>query len=143
MTPGVRTVLVCDDQKSLRDAVSLLVAHFPRFRVIGKAVDGRQCVELLAAFAPDILITDVNSPGRGAEWLRGVRSSYPNMHIVVHSGMDDVALMQQMMDAGADVYVLKTGRLKPLIDALDHGAAVQPPAHGRVEDAVEILDGSS
>jgi DNA-binding NarL/FixJ family response regulator len=122
MTPGVRTVVVCDDHKNPLDAISLLISHFPRFRLVGRAVDGITCLQLLAETRANILITDIGMPGGGTALLSGARAKLPDLHIVVYSGRDDDALRQQMLHAGANVFVLKTGRLQPLLDAVDHDA---------------------
>jgi DNA-binding NarL/FixJ family response regulator len=44
------------------------------------------------------------------------------MHILVYSGRSDIRVQRDMLDAGADQYLLKTGRLGPLIQALDKAA---------------------
>jgi len=41
------------------------------------------------------------------------------MHILVFSGRQDARLQREMLVAGADQYVVKTGRLRPLLEALD------------------------
>ena len=47
-----------------------------------------------------------------------------------------------MLLAGANVYVLKTGRLKPLIDALDHGAP-RPRRKSSRSKGSNVLTGSA
>ena len=54
----------------------------------------------------------------------------PQMHILVFSGRQDPAITRAMLNAGADQYVLKTGRLKPFFDALD--IAAQHLTHKKV-----------
>jgi len=117
-----RTVLVCDDRPELRDAISSALADFPRFTVIGEAVDGASCLRSVQDNPPDILILDVSMPGGGPPVARAVRSMHPAMHILVYSGRSDSRVQQDMLDAGADQYLLKTGRLGPLIQALDRAA---------------------
>lgn len=47
------------------------------------------------------------------------RSAFgPNLFIVVFSGRKEAPLRQEMLLAGADDYVVKTGRLRPLAEAL-------------------------
>jgi DNA-binding NarL/FixJ family response regulator len=41
------------------------------------------------------------------------------MHIVVFSGHQEARVRDAMFRAGADQYVVKTGRLRPLLDALN------------------------
>ncbi len=62
---------------------------------------------------------DVTLPGGGAELVRSARAEHPGMHIVMFSGHDEASVRSDMLAAGADCYVIKTGRLKPLIEAMD------------------------
>jgi len=129
---GVRTVLLCDDQRVLRDAISLLLSNFPRFRVVGQAIDGAGCLARIADTRPDIVIMDLSLPGGGAELVRRARAASPDLQIVMFSGHDEAKLQADMLAAGADSYVIKTGRLKPLIDAMDRTPLRRPggSAHG-------------
>ena len=79
IAPDVRTVLLCDDQRELRDAISLLLGNFPRFRVIGHAVDGVSCLRQIADCRPDIVIMDVSLPGGGAQLVRSARIGRPDL----------------------------------------------------------------
>jgi len=114
-----RTVLVCDDRPELRDAISNALAGFPRYTVVGEASDAASCLRGVEDNRPDILILDVSMPGGGPPVTRAVRSLHPTMHILVYSGRSEQRVQRDMLAAGADQYLLKTGRLGPLIQALD------------------------
>jgi CheY-like chemotaxis protein len=116
------TVLVCDDRLELRTAISNALAGFPRFTIVGEAADAASCLRGVQDKRPDILILDVSLPGGGPPVARAVRSLHPTMHILVYSGRSDIRVQRDMLDAGADQYLLKTGRLGPLIQALDKAA---------------------
>ena len=113
------TVLICDDQPELRKAISQLLTHSSEFVVAGEACDGPGCLEQVRLIRPDLLILDVSMPGGGPHVASGARQLNPGMHILVFSGREDAATSRSMLDAGADQYVLKTGRLKPFFAALD------------------------
>ena len=113
-----RTVLVCDDRKELRVAIGDLLAQLPAFVVVGFAVDATTCLDGVRAWRPDILILDVNMPGGGPGVAAAAKRICPNLHIVVFSGHHDDIVRRGMLAAGADQYVVKTGRLSPLIQAL-------------------------
>jgi len=129
---AVRTVLLCDDQTVLRDAITLLLGNFPRFTVVGQAIDGASCLLRIADVRPDIVIMDVSLPGGGLELVRSARAASPDLQIVMFSGHNEATVQAEMLAAGADSYVVKTGRLKPLIDALDSNPLPRPgvPARG-------------
>ena len=120
---SLRTVLVCDDRQELRDAIAKVLSDVPRFIVVGEATDDASCLQRVGDLRPDVLILDVSMPGGGPPVAKAAREINPNMHILVFSGRQDARLQREMLGAGADQYVVKTGRLRPLLEALDRAFA--------------------
>lgn len=123
-------VVVCDDRAELRDAISVVLRGNPRFAIVGEAEDAASCLVQVDRLQPDVLILDVNMPGGGPSVTRTLRARWPGLFILVYSGQSRAQVREEMLAAGADEFVLKTGRLRPLIQALDVAAA------GRVSGAV-------
>jgi two-component system response regulator NreC len=119
----VRTVLVCDDRQELRTAIGLVLSDVPRFLVVGEAIDGASCLQRVRETLPDVLILDVSMPGGGPSVATAAKLIKPDMHIVVFSGRQDSRVQREMLGAGADQYVVKTGRLRPLLEALNQAFA--------------------
>jgi DNA-binding NarL/FixJ family response regulator len=77
-------------------------------------------------------------PGGGPDLAKAAKELNPGMHIVVFSGRQDARVQREMLGAGADQYVVKTGRLRPLLEALNQafadgmmvGARGYPPTPG-------------
>ena len=116
---GPHSIVLCDDQRELRDAVRLMMSDAPRFHVVGEASDGVTCLQRVREFHPDGLIMDFSMPGGGPLLVKAARELHPDLHIIVFSGRQDARTRDAMLDAGANQYVVKTGRLRPLIEALD------------------------
>jgi DNA-binding NarL/FixJ family response regulator len=116
---SLRTVLVCDDRQELRDAIAKVLSDVPRFVVVGEATDDVSCLQRVRELRPDVLILDVSMPGGGPGVARAAKELTPDMHILVFSGRQDARVQREMLGAGADQYVVKTGRLRPLLEALD------------------------
>ena len=117
----VCAILICDDQPELLAAVEEVLASNPRYLVVGHAEDGSSCLEQVRATRPDLLILDVNMPGGGPEVVRAVRRIRPTVQIIVFSSGTN-RRVSKMLAAGADDYVIKTGRLQPLLDGLNRAA---------------------
>ena len=111
-------IVICDDQPELREAIVEILDSDPRFLVVGHAEDGTTCLERVRENDPDLLILDVNMPGGGPHVATGAKDIRPALHIVVFSGREDGKIERAMLEAGADQYVLKTGRIRPLLQAL-------------------------
>jgi DNA-binding NarL/FixJ family response regulator len=115
----LRTVLVCDDRRELREAIAKVLSDVPRFVVVGEATDDVTCLQRVLELRPDVLILDVSMPGGGPAVAKAAKEMHPTMHILVFSGRQDARVQREMLSAGADQYVVKTGRLRPLLAALD------------------------
>ena len=116
---GPHSIVLCDDQRELRDAIRLMMSDAPRFQVVAEASDGVTCLQRVREFHPDGLIMDFSMPGGGPLLVKAARELHPDLHIIVFSGRQDARTRDAMLDAGANQYVVKTGRLRPLIEALD------------------------
>jgi CheY-like chemotaxis protein len=115
----LRTVVVCDDHQYLRDAVKLVLSNVPRLYVVGEASDGPSCMEQVRYLRPDVLVLDVSMPGGGPQLAAAAKRLRPEMYIIVFSGRQDENVKNAMLAAGADQYLVKTGRLQPLAAALN------------------------
>jgi DNA-binding NarL/FixJ family response regulator len=115
----VCSIVICDDQPELRGAIDQMLARNPRFAVVGHAGDGAGCLEQVRHTRPDLLILDVNMPGGGPHVATAAKDIRPELHIVVFSGRQDGTVERAMLAAGADQYVVKTGRVRPLLQALE------------------------
>jgi DNA-binding NarL/FixJ family response regulator len=115
----VVTVVICDDQPAIRDAIRLTFAASPQFSIVADAWDAESCLNRVRETQPDLLILDVNIPCGGPHIATAAKQLHPRLHIVVFSGRADGAMEHAMLAAGADQYVLKTGRVRPLIQAME------------------------
>jgi len=70
---GPHSIVLCDDQRDLRDAVRLMMSDAPRFHVVGEASDGVTCLQRVREFRPDALIMEANprylSTASAVKWM--------------------------------------------------------------------------
>ena len=116
------SVLVCDDRPEVRAAIRSGITGDPRFTVTAEARDAASCLHLVGQTRPDVLILDVNMPGGGPDIARAVKQLSPTVQIMVYSSSTNRRSRPDMLAAGADDYVTKTGRLQPLLDGLHRAA---------------------
>ena len=77
----VLTVLVADDEPELLGAVCQLIDwESLGFRLVGRAGNGLDALQLVEALQPDFLLTDIRMPGYdGMELLKRARIQNPDM----------------------------------------------------------------
>jgi CheY-like chemotaxis protein len=115
--PKEATILVCDDEPSLRELVRAVLGSGYRF---AEADDGHQALVLLRELRPDLLVLDLMLPGvSGIEVLAEVRrdpalASLPVVVITAWSHAEAGALV-----AGADRFVHKPFEPDELVSAVE------------------------
>lgn len=78
------------------------------FIVVGHALNGMDCLELIEENTPDIIFTDIRMPGMsGLELIKKVHKIHPEIQFVVVSGYAEFAYAQKAIINGAIGYCLK------------------------------------
>jgi DNA-binding NtrC family response regulator len=118
MTDGQKHLLIVDDETPLREAIAeqLLDQGF----VVEQATSGEQALERLAAFAFDILITDLRLPGiDGRQVLDGALERYPDLIAIVITGYGTVKDAVDAIKQGAADFITKPFQFDALLHVLD------------------------
>jgi DNA-binding NarL/FixJ family response regulator len=120
------TVVLADDQRIVRDGLVTLLGLLPGVTVLGAAADGGEALSLVAAHAPDVLLTDLRMPGMdGVETTRRVRAEHPGTAVVVLTTYVDDEAVVPALRAGA------AGWLSKDADAEAIGRALRSAADGQ------------
>lgn len=106
--PTRKTVLIADDEPSLRLLVNATIAS-EQITVL-EAADGDEAWRLIERHQPDLVLLDVQMPGQtGFELTRRIRSdpSLTNTRIVILTSKAQATDVASGLAAGADLYVTK------------------------------------
>jgi DNA-binding NarL/FixJ family response regulator len=112
-------VLIVDDAANLRELLTLLLETEDDFEVIGTACDGEQALIVAEALQPDIVLLDLAMPVMdGMQALPQIRRRVPEAIIVIFSGFEQTALVDEALAAGADAYLEKGASVTQMVDLL-------------------------
>jgi DNA-binding NarL/FixJ family response regulator len=112
-------VLVADDQKVVRDGLSLLLGMLPGVEVIGTAVDGTDAVRQVEAVLPDVVLMDLIMPNcDGVEATRLIARQQPDVQVVVLTAFSDDDSVFAALRAGARGYLTKNAGAREILQAL-------------------------
>jgi len=115
-TPAAR-VLVVDDEKPLAEVVSRYL-HRGGYDVT-QAHDGSRALQLARAIRPDVVVLDLNLPGRdGLEVCRELRE-FSDCYVVMLTARVEEADTLRGLTAGADDYVTKPFSPRELVARVD------------------------
>lgn len=138
-------VMIVDSHGIMRDGLHLLINNDDNLEVVGKAVNGRQAVELAAKLKPDVLLMEVSMPVlNGIEATRQILKANRNIKVLALSAHSERQFVTEMLKAGASAYVLKESVADELIKAIEMVAAGQRYLSPKVAGIViDNLVGSS
>jgi DNA-binding NarL/FixJ family response regulator len=127
-----RRAILLDQYPLWHEAVELVLRRL-EIDVVGRHVDPDEALSAIRSETPDLLVTDVDVPGRadGPMFIRLARTRRPTLHIVVLTLADDPERIQAALSAGADAYVLKAAHPDDLATAVrqsfTHSLYLSPP----------------
>ena len=128
-------ILIADDHVNVRRGLrELLVDAFPGTH-FSEASNGDEVLNKLIASQPDVLLLDINMPGRsGFEVLKDVKQTYPKLPVIMVSVQSESQYAQRCLRAGAAEYINKNSvseELAPAINKiLDSGAKAARNSYG-------------
>ena len=114
-----KSLLIVDDDKTVRNLISGFLDKIPKFTVIGQAVDGEDAVEMAVRLEPDAIILDLVMPKmNGVDAAERIRQALPQTVIVVFTSHDSTNLRKHI-DGNIDAIVSKAEGLEKLATELN------------------------
>ncbi len=112
-------VVLCDDHAILRRGIRDTLAEATDISVTAEAGSYAELREQLRDAACDVLLLDINMPGRsGLEVLASVRETHPQIRVIMVSMYPEDQYALRSIKAGAAGYANKAGDPVLLIDAV-------------------------
>ncbi len=132
MTDSAIRVLIADDQRVVRDGLSMLVALIDDVQVVGTACDGAEAVRLAEAHRPDVIMMDLRMPGTdGIAATAALRERLPAARVLVLTTYADEDAIVPALQAGARGYLTKDAsaeQIEAAIRAVHAGQTHLDPA---------------
>ena len=102
-------VLIVDDSAFMRKAIELILEKDPIFKVVGRARDGVEAVELVQSLDPDVVTMDVEMPRMdGISAVREIMKVKPKPILMISSVTTEGAeTTLKAMEAGAVDFISK------------------------------------
>jgi two-component system, NarL family, invasion response regulator UvrY len=112
-------VAIVDDHPMLRTGLAQTINREPDIKVVAECESGEQLLSLLSENDFNIIILDIDLPGRnGIEILKDVKKQSPNTAVVILSAYDEQRYGVRAIQAGANSYLSKGTDKKIILEAL-------------------------
>jgi DNA-binding NarL/FixJ family response regulator len=116
---SIRVALV-EDNDDLRLSMKSLLQRSPRLRVIADYPDAESALEDMARSKPDVVLMDVKLPRMdGVECVRLLKARSPHILVVMLTVHDDNDSLFNSILAGADGFLLKDTVPSRLVQAIE------------------------
>jgi len=117
--PGTIRVLIADDQRVVREGLSMLVALIDDVQVVGTACDGAEAIRLAEAHRPDVVLMDLRMPGvDGIAATADLRQRLPAARVLVLTTYADLDVIVPALQAGARGYLTKDASAEQIETAI-------------------------
>jgi DNA-binding NarL/FixJ family response regulator len=120
MTNQKTRIFIAEDYPLFIDAIRTKINQEPdEFEFVGYAKDGVETLEILEKTPVDILILDIGMPKmNGLEVMQHLTKTQSKIKVLVLTMYDDFNHIREMLQAGANGYILKNTSGQYVIDAL-------------------------
>jgi DNA-binding NarL/FixJ family response regulator len=140
-------ICIVEDLKDVRDGLISLLTLDERFEILAAWPDAEVAEEELPAWQPDIVVMDINLPGKnGIECIRNVKPACPHTQFMMFTIYENDEKVFEALAAGANGYLLKKTAMSKMAEALtelyEGGAPMSTQIARKVIDSMRTTDNS-
>jgi two-component system, NarL family, response regulator DesR len=112
-------VLLAEDQGMMRSALALLLALEQDIEVVGQAGDGAAVLPLALELQPDVVVLDIEMPGRsGLDVAADLRERLPGGRVLIVTTFARPGYLRRALEVGARGFLAKDGPVEDLATAI-------------------------
>jgi DNA-binding NarL/FixJ family response regulator len=101
-------IMIVDDHEIFRSGLKLLVNRLKNTKVIAEATNGKEFLNLLELYTPDIVLMDIEMPVmNGIEATKKALEIYPDLKIITLTMFEEEEYIESMLNAGVKGFLLK------------------------------------
>ena len=109
-------LVIAEDHTALIDGIKVFFEYEEDINFMGFAGNGEELIDLVERKKPNVVITDIRMPKMdGIEATRIIRNRFPEIKVIAFTMFDQDNAVEQMLNAGANGYILKNASLKELL----------------------------
>ncbi len=113
-------IAIADDHPLVINGLKNILPMYPHIRLTGTYANGVALMDGLAVHQPDVLLLDIQLPGKnGDELVPVILKKHPELRILTLTNFDSPLYANTMFTRGAHGYILKTAADELLIAAIE------------------------
>jgi len=108
-------VLVVDDSKIIRERLEEMLSGIDHVASVTKAIDYHSAVEMVKQTSPDVVLLDINLPGRsGLEILREIKNINKNTRVIMITNTSIEYYRELCTFLGAEYFIDKSNEFEKI-----------------------------
>lgn len=112
-------IIIVDDHQLFREGVKRILDFEDTFEVVAEGDNGTDVVNLYANNLPDVVLMDINMPGKnGVEATAELVAQFPDAKVIMLSIHDDESYVTHALKSGALGYMLKEMDADQIVEAI-------------------------
>lgn len=126
-------IILVDDEPLLTESMEIILTLQGGHEVLGRAENGIDALSILDKNPADIMLVDLNMPRMGGiELIRKVKSSHPEVKIIVLTTFYDEKNIAEAIAGGAISYLLKDSGKDAILNAVEQAIKGQSVLDNKV-----------
>jgi len=112
-------LFIVDDHYMIIEGIISLMQNETEVETIGYAQNAESCMVFLSRMQPDVIFLDINLPDKnGIDVCKEIKTMYPAIKIIALSTFNQNSYINNMLENGADGYLLKNATKEEMITAI-------------------------
>lgn len=114
-------VMIVDDEACASNFIKQIIEKkCPGYEIAGIAENGKQALERISVWQPDVVISDIRMPVMdGIELVERLSKEHPNLFLVLVTGFQEFEYAQKALRAGVSEYLLKPVKLSEMVKLME------------------------
>ncbi len=110
-------ILIVEDQVIMRDSLANLINGQEDMRVVGSIGSAAKALEICKKSSPDLVLMDVCTENNenGIAAAAKIHTQYPEIKIVIMTGMPEITYMESSKKAGVDSFLYKNVKSETML----------------------------
>ena len=128
-------ILLVDDQKILLEGLVKILSPMEDLSIVGTCTLSELTEAACRRLCPDLVLMDICMEGRtsGIQICERLKASFPDLRVILMTGMQEIAFLDWARAAGADSFIYKESSGEAFADCIRAtmaGAQIYPDARG-------------
>jgi DNA-binding NarL/FixJ family response regulator len=113
-------LFIVDDHYMIIEGIVSMMQNESEIEIVGYAQNAASCMAFLQRIQPDVILLDINLPDKnGMDICKEIKSKYSSIKIIALSTFNQDSYINNMLDNGANGYLLKNATKQEMLKAID------------------------